>query len=65
MFRNHSDSETISVEDLLVGDIYRIQTGMIVPADSILIHVGHHKGILVDHDKNDTNLFRKPIIVHE
>ena len=63
MFRNHQDSDTIKVEDLLVGDIYRIQTGMIVPADSILIHVGHHKGSLVD--QRDTSLFRKPIIVHE
>jgi len=32
---------TIPIQELLVGDIYRIQTGMIIPADTILIQAGH------------------------
>ena len=37
VFRNSNQSISIPVEELLVGDIYRIQSGMIVPADTILI----------------------------
>jgi magnesium-transporting ATPase (P-type) len=37
VFRDSNESITIPVEELLVGDIYRIHTGMIIPADTILI----------------------------
>lgn len=37
VFRNSNMSKTIPVEELLVGDVYRISAGMVVPADSIII----------------------------
>lgn len=50
VFRNKNYSETIAVEDLVVGDIYRIETGIIVPADSVVIQVGHLKSKICAHD---------------
>lgn len=42
VFRNSNQSKSIPAKHLLVGDIYRLQTGMIIPADSILIQAGHN-----------------------
>jgi len=37
VFRNSVDAETIDASELLVGDIYAFQSGMKIPADSIVI----------------------------
>lgn len=35
---NSGETHTINTEELLVGDVFRVQGGMKVPADAILIH---------------------------
>jgi Ca2+ transporting ATPase len=37
VFRNSVDAETIDASELLVGDIYAFQSGMKIPADSIVV----------------------------
>lgn len=41
VYRSSNETQSISVSDLRVGDIYRVTQGQIIPADSILIQVGH------------------------
>ena len=47
----------------MVGDIYRVETGMIVPADSVVIKVGHLKSKLCQGEHQ--RLFQEPITVNE
>lgn len=35
-------SISIPSSELLVGDVFRVHTGMVIPADSILIQTGHN-----------------------
>jgi len=41
VFRNKSESIQIPISELVVGDVYRINAGMMIPADSVLASVGH------------------------
>jgi magnesium-transporting ATPase (P-type) len=41
VYRDNNETISIPIEELLVGDIYRLEKGDIIPADSILIQVGH------------------------
>ena len=41
VYINSSTTRSIPAEDLVVGDIYRVTAGMVVPADSVLLHCGH------------------------
>ena len=63
VYRNSSQSITIPVEELLVGDIYRVTTGMVIPADSILIQTGHPKSY--SNLKNRSNLQQSILVLEE
>ena len=41
VFRSQTESVQIPITDLVVGDIFRISVGMMIPADSILLSIGH------------------------
>jgi magnesium-transporting ATPase (P-type) len=41
VFRNDYESIQIPITELVVGDVYRINAGMVIPADSILVSTGH------------------------
>jgi len=41
VYRGTKDPISIQSEDLVVGDVIRLEKGMVIPADCILIHAGH------------------------
>jgi magnesium-transporting ATPase (P-type) len=47
-YRGKKDTESVTTQELLVGDIIRIDKGMIVPADCILIQAGHPRQASID-----------------
>ena len=71
VYRGLNQTISIKEEDLVVGDIYRIHTGMIIPADTILIQAGHSADEVIqnDMDKKKKLIFKnsneKKVIVTE
>lgn len=60
VYRGEKDTISIEATELQVGDIYRIEAGMMVPADSILIQTGYNS---INNESKKQDLYS--IIVQE